>query len=366
MKTTLPTLFLLLSACTIVEEHPISLRPCDPSFGSSEGSGDSSTTDDVSEAESSSGESSTGEILSGVPSPTATCPVLDTGTNAPHTVSVCPAGMASCRNAMIVNAHDASGNGPLALYLHGTFESPTGVLPYDPIDYPASWGQRHGIRMEVENHDGLLILPYGDPAAAARTNNPFPWWGVCGPEGTGCDRTDDYQVIDELVACAVDQQLVDPERLTISGLSAGGIMTSLELAARDYWAAGVVWSGGMPEGEIFVPAGDAPLAVFHGGTNDVYCGVGTVGCHSFRPPSEDLAEQQVAAGNFAIVCDHQAGHAAAMAQQGAEFLMLGHTITMPGSGSLLSSLQSYAFSGGTRWMFANYGCYDAGGVDPWD
>ena len=372
----LPTAILLLSACTIVEEHPISLRPCDPTFGtdgessgsssSSAESSDVSSSEDSLSDEGSSDEGSTGDPPTGVPAPTATCPVLDTGSTAPHTVSVCPAGMTSCRNALVVNAHDASGTGPLAIYMHGTYESPTGVLPYDPIDYPPSWGQRHGIRMEIETHNGLLILPYGDPAAAARTNNPFPWWPICGPEGTGCDRTDDYQVVDELVACAVDQGLVDPARLTISGLSAGGIMTSLELAARDYWAAGAVWSGGMPMGAEFEPAGDAPVAVFHGGAGDVYCGVGAVGCYSFRPPSESLAEDQVAAGNFAVICDHQAGHAAAMAQQGAEFLMLGHTIAIPSSGSMVDSLQSYGFSGGTRWMWDNFGCYDAGGVNPWD
>ena len=323
---------------------------------SSSGSSSEGTSSDGGSSEASSSESS--ESGSG-----PVCPEIVDGV-----VTFCPEGMGTCRDALVINAGGASSSGPLALYWHGTYESPN--------DNP-NWSPVGAIISMVEDQDGLLVLPYADPAAVARVNNPFPWWIVCGPDGTGCDRNDDFDLADQIIECAIDQGLGSPERVVTAGLSAGGIMTSHLLDRDPVFSAAAVWSGGMPDGAPMVPAGDAAVIVFHGGdrtyqpgvyTPDVYCGVGqpASGCYFFTPASEALAEDIVDAGDFAVVCDHDAGHSGAMAEQGAEFLALGHTITVPASGSYLDSLQSYPFTSGTLWMLANWGCYDAGETSPWN
>lgn len=253
-----------------------------------------------------------------VPEPTATCPTIVNGD-----VSFCPAGMSTCRTAYVENvggANGANGTGPLAVYLHGTYETPEGVLPWDPL------GQANELRSMVQQQRGLLVLPRADAAAVARTNNPFPWWVVCGQTNPSqCDREDDFLFINEIVACAVDQGLVNPDRLTIGGMSAGGIMTSEVVDRQGYWAGAVSWSGGMPYGADMTPAGDTSVMVLHGGVNDAYCGNGSNGlpmgtCYSFQPPQEALADDVAAVGNFTFLCDHQAGHAASMGVYGTAFM----------------------------------------------
>lgn len=296
----------------------------------------------------SAGEPSTGaEPSDGVPSPTAPCPTFTDGV-----VTFCPSGLDTCRDVRVVNADGANG-GPLAVHWHGTFESPDGLLSWD-------WAAQQ-IAVMVEAQDGLMVLPYADPGAPTRPGTPFPWWVVCGAVGTQCDRLDDFVLTDEIVACAVDQGLVDPERLTTSGMSAGGIMTSHLIERTSYLAGAVSWSGGLQVvHQPATPDNDTAVMVLHGGDTDLYCGPGEVsedGCYEFREPSEIFAADVVAAGNFAFLCDHQAGHSAAMGGSGAQFLALAHRSGHPWAG--------YPFGSGGNWMLDHY-CYEPGDPSPWD
>ena len=385
MKRTV--LLLAVTSCTTtIVEQPIELRPCDPSFGSdssssessstasntgedtdggsttsSEGGSSSSSTSDSSSSDgsttadgsssdegSSSDDGSTGEPSGGLPTPTAPCPTIEDGV-----VTFCPAGATTCRDALVVNASGASGSGPLALHWHGTYESPDGVLSWDDA--------AQDVEGMVMAQDGLMVLPYADPAAVARANSPFPWWVVCSiVSPAGCTTPDDFALADEIVACALEQELVDPTRLTTSGMSAGGIMVSHLVDRSDYFAAAVSWSGGLqPEYRPATPAGDTTVMVIHGGPNDVYCGTGQPNgvCYDFVDASEAFAQDVVDAGDYAFLCDHQAGHAAAMGPQGAEFLSLATTAGHPWIG--------YPFGAGGNWMLDHY-CYDAGDASPWE
>lgn len=286
----------------------------------------------------------------GVPEPTAACPELVDGV-----VELCPAALLGCREVVVVNAGAATGTGPLAMHWHGTYETPEGLLAWDTA--------AQAIVAMVQTEGGLAVLPRADPAAVARPNNPFPWWVVCGPESPSqCTRPDDFILADEVVACAVQQQLVDPERLTTSGMSAGAIMASHLVDRAGYLAGAVSWSGGLPVAyQPTTPAGNAAVLAIHGGAADVFCGAGqpTGTCYSFVEPSEALALDVQNAGDFAFVCDHQAGHVAAMGGQGAAFLAASSTAGHAWAG------YPFGYPGtGPDWMLNHY-CYPAGGPSPW-
>lgn len=283
----------------------------------------------------------------GVPTPTAPCPTIVDGD-----VSFCPDALTSCRTVVVVNAASAS-NGPLAIHWHGTYENPEGLLSWDSATI--------AIRSMVQSTDGLLVLPRADPAAVARPNNPFPWWVVCGESPSQCSRPDDFILADEVVACAVEQGLVDPERLTSSGMSAGGIMTSHLVDRVGYLAGAVSWSGGLPvEYQPATPGSTTALLALHGGATDLYCGAGTNGnCYSFVEPSEDLTLAVSQAGAFSFLCDHQAGHSAAMGNYGAFFLRDANV-----NGHLWAGYP-FGYPGtGPDWMLNHY-CYTPGTPSPW-
>ncbi len=287
----------------------------------------------------------------GVPTPTAPCPTIVDGD-----VTFCPGSMMSCRDALVVNASGSSGSGPLALHWHGTYESPEAVLAWDSA--------AQAIQGMVQQNGGLMVLPRADPAAVARPDAPFPWWVVCGESSPSqCNRPDDFILADEIVACAVEQGLVDPARLTTSGMSAGGIMTAHLVDRVGYLAGAVSWSGGLQDDyQPTTPLGDTAVLSLHGGALDGYCGAGMPPgqCYGFKAPAEAFALDVATAGDFAFVCDHQAGHSTAMGGHGAAFLRDAHTSGHGWVG------YPFGYPGtGSDWMLNHY-CYVPGTPSPWE
>lgn len=374
----LPFLPLVLLGCDPEVEHVYERHACagetdgTTSAGSDSGSdsaasasaGSASAGSASTGAESSGGEESTGGLGGdpdgdGIPNPTAPCPTITDGV-----VQFCPAGLDTCRNALVVNSAGANGTGFLSLHWHGTFESPDGILAWD--------NAAQQIRDRVVAEHGLMVLPYADPRAPARVNTPFPWWRVCGSQGTECNRMDDFIFADEIVACTVEQGLVDPNRLTTSGMSAGGTMASHFVNYSNYLAGAVSWSGAIPSAwQPSMPDNDTAVMVVHGGNTDAYCGAGAPAnggtnpnCYYFRPPSEQFGQDLVNAGNFAFMCDHQAGHSAAMGLQGAYFLAWSNRV----NGHVWEGYPFGTNGGvgtGSSWMLNHY-CYNPGQPSPWD
>jgi hypothetical protein len=116
-----------------------------------------------------------------------------------------------------------------------------------------------------------------------------------------------------------------------------------------------------------MPDNDTAVMVVHGGNTDAYCGQGAPGengCYYFRPPSEAFGADLVAAGNFAFMCDHQAGHSSAMGLQGAYFLAWSHRV----DGHVWEGYPFGVDGGvgtGSSWMLNHY-CYEPGQPSPWD
>jgi len=130
-----------------------------------------------------------------------------------------------------------------------------------------------------------------------------------------------------------------------------------------YFAAAVSWSGGLPASfQPTTPAGSTAVMALHGGPSDLYCGVGMPAgsCYGFVEPTESLALDVSNAGHFAFLCDHQAGHSAAMGPEGAAFLAAANSNGHPWTG------YPFGYPGtGFNWMLNNY-CYAPGTPSPWE
>lgn len=285
-----------------------------------------------------------------LPTPTAPCPTITNGT-----VEFCPGPLLTCRQAVFRNVNTATGSGPLVTHWHGTGETPEDVLSWD-------WAIGQLVNMTAAQ-GGVLVLPRADPAAVARSGNPFPWWVACGDVNPAqCNRPDDFVLADEIIACALEQELISPERITVSGLSAGGVMAShLVDRTSNVYAGAVSFSGGLPvDYQPTTPGIGVAVMALHGGPTDVYCGAGVSSCVSFQENTEALALDVSNAGRFAFVCDHQAGHSAAMGPEAASFLAA-------------ANIQGHAWAGypfgypgtGFSWMLNHY-CYAPGTTSPWE
>lgn len=271
-----------------------------------------------------------------IPVPTAACPDLAEGWN-----EFCPAGIDVCREAYV--RRGAGTGGPLNLYWHGTYENAVDVQTY---------GAGGAVLEMTLAEGGLAFYPEADPEAVNRPNNPYPWWIV---GSYMSDRKDDFHFLDEMIACAAEEGLVDLDRINVGGMSAGGIMASHLVSRRGYWASSVSWSGGWTVPfEISAPT---PTMVLHGGPSDCF------GNYCFMNPSEFFAEQLVELGVFAFLCDHSEGdtsanhHTDAMGAQGAEFMALA-VRNQP------HPWEDYPFGSGGHYMLDTY-CYAVGTESPW-
>lgn len=295
---------------------------------------------------------------SGGEGPTFTCPTIAEGD-----VQFCAEGY-PCRTATFMNVGNASPSSTLLMYWHGTHEGNN-----NPISNALPYGFLEG----AVAANALVAMPRADIEAVNRPNNPFPWWQVCGQVAPAqCTRDDDFVLADMIAMCAVEQGLADPDRLTTSGMSAGGIQTSLliesGLEGGLSFAAAVSWSGGTVE--AFQPTEPASpntsVFVLHGGETDVYCGAGQPAgtCNGFEPysfvdVSEEMAADIAAAGNFTFVCDHESGHNPAMAPQGTEFLLGANAGAPHPWTGFPFGVDGYdgwpGMSGGTNWMLRFWG-----------
>jgi len=125
--------------------------------------------------------------------------------------------------------------------------------------------------------------------------------------GTGTWYTGDFDVVDELVACAVASGRIDRRRIYTGGCSAGGLAAGTMLYMRSGYLAGAqLDSGGtildMP---LQDPAHVPVLIAAHGAAET------DVVILSYAETSSDLATRVAADGGFAVLCDHGGGHCAA-------------------------------------------------------
>lgn len=116
--------------------------------------------------------------------------------------------------------------------------------------------------------------------------------------------TGDFEMADQILACAVEQQDVDPRRVYTGGCSAGGLQASAMVYARSsYLAAAMPNSGGTVfryalEDSSHVPA----LIATHGAMGS------DVVVIDFSTTTATQVKDIAAKGGFAVQCDHGGGH----------------------------------------------------------
>jgi len=121
---------------------------------------------------------------------------------------------------------------------------------------------------------------------------------------TGIGPEDDFLVMDEVTACAIEQLGVDTRRIHSTGLSAGAIQTGRLTQVRSNYLASVVLFSGAVGGTIESQDPDnlLPAMIFHGGPSDV------VLPFRFQDEAESAREKLEGAGNMVVFCPHTEGH----------------------------------------------------------
>jgi len=212
-----------------------------------------------------------------VPTPTGACPTFVDGI-----VTVQAAGLAA-RQVQLWLDSSATEAGPLVFYWHGAGSSPTQEPPYGLGEAFAS----------IQAAGGVVAALFSDPAAGQ-----FEWYLT-----TGAGPEDDLVVADEVVACALEQGLIDVNRIHSIGMSAGGLNT-VQMAYRrsGYVASAVPYSGGLLGQPTIQDATNLlPMVVFHGGPGDQVI-------INFEDTSNALYDDLRARGAYATICNHGLGH----------------------------------------------------------
>ena len=185
---------------------------------------------------------------------------------------------------------DAARKGPLVFYWHGTggtgdeARALFGVL---------TGGLGQPVINEIKAAGGIV-------ASADNTS------GQGMPTDYGVWATDDFKAADQIVACAIQKNMIDPGRIHTLGFSAGGLAAGTMYWQRsNYLASVVTYSGGTspwPGNTLDQdPTNKVPVMAFHGGSGDWVV-------LSFADQSKDMARRATAAGKPAFVCNHNGGH----------------------------------------------------------
>jgi predicted esterase len=178
----------------------------------------------------------------------------------------------------------SNGGGSLVFYWHGT-GSFAG-------EYAIS-----GLAPKVTAEGGILVSPQAGTGKGSDCS------------GTGTFSQGDFDVADQIAACAVRDYAIDPHRIYTTGCSAGGLQAGCMATLRSsYVAAAVPNSGGITfplqlQDPSHVPA----LMTMHGDDMDMVIVY-------FKDTSNSLDNQFKMAGGFVIDCDHGGGHCGAPAE----------------------------------------------------
>ena len=161
----------------------------------------------------------------------------------------------------------------------------------------ATWTLGDDVIAEILKQGGVVLSPYG--------HGEYAWWIA-----EGDTREDDLLLIDEMVACAIQEADIDIRRIHATGLSSGATLTSDMIHRRsNYLASGSPKSGGFdpynPIPDNVEPANHMSALIFHGGETDTW---GDPPYEFYEPQSEELAMIITDEGGFAAVCNHGQGH----------------------------------------------------------
>jgi hypothetical protein len=203
-----------------------------------------------------------------LPATPASCPTLASG-------SATIAG-----TAVVLNV--GSKPGPLYLYWHATGTQANEVDRAIP-----------GATAAIKDDGGVV--------ASFQTSN-----GQGTNTGNGVWFTGDFDAADQIVACGIQQGVVDPSRIYTAGYSAGGLQVGTMVLQRRYLASAITYSGGLVTAGRGLGARSytPPVVTAHGGAGtDVFI-------LDFSQTSATFAQVLEAAGGFVIDCNDGGSHVA--------------------------------------------------------
>jgi predicted esterase len=207
------------------------------------------------------------------PSLPASCPSLSSGTNTLFGLST----------RLWVGARNEDEPGPIVIYFHGTGSQGSEVT----LMFPA---------YKTVTDLGGIVIALNDSTGQGTDFFTGVWF------------SDDFGVLDQILACALDQLSLDPSRIFVVGTSSGGVTAAYMAYQRSgYVAALLTNSGGFPTATL--PALDDPSHV-----PAVLAAHGKMGSDvviiDFATASARLLTDIHQHGGFAIDCDHMGGHGA--------------------------------------------------------
>ncbi len=216
------------------------------------------------------------------PEPTGPCPDLTTGVH-----SFAPEGIEPRDVKLWVGGTLEEQDGPLVFYWHGTGSQPDEAL----------YGLGVEAMEDITSQGGMVAAPFHDPEAGQ-----YPWFLTAG------DREDDLILADEILGCMIQNAGVDGRRIHVTGMSAGGLMTTQMSYRRSNYIASVApHSGGLLFSKPPVADPDNKFAamILYGGEDDIVV-------VSFEDTSTAYFEDLRANGQFAMICNHEMNHTIAV------------------------------------------------------
>lgn len=176
--------------------------------------------------------------------------------------------------------------GPMVFYWHGTGTDASEVdqgLPGAAADIRANGG---------------VLASFNDSNGQGDNTGDFVWY------------TGDIESADQLLACAIEKNLVDTGRIHTSGYSAGGLQSGTMLFSRsNYLASVLIYSGGPEAGGLapgtttFADPTNIPATLgAHGAAGSDWL---ILDFHDGTLLAEDTVKK---AGGFAIDCDDNGAH----------------------------------------------------------
>lgn len=221
-----------------------------------------------------------GSVPTDLPTVNGPCPEFKSGTVTFH-----PKGAPANEARLWVGPNP--GNGALVFYLHGT-----GMSPNDAV-----WTLGQDVIDDITAKGGVVLAPKG--------HGGYEWIIA-----NGDTSEKDLFLIDEMVACSIQQAKIDPRHIHSTGLSSGATLTSDLVHRRsNYLASGSPKSGGFdpynPVPKNREPNNKIAVMIYHGGPTDTW---GNPAYEFYQEQSEKMADILKAEGSFPIVCNHGGGH----------------------------------------------------------
>jgi predicted esterase len=180
---------------------------------------------------------------------------------------------------IVAGAKPTAPTAPMVLYWHGT------------VSNAGEFALMAGaVQQGVVSQGGILVSPNGTTGGDLLS-------------GTSIFGAGDLKVMDQLVACAVKNNNVDPKKIYTMGCSAGGLMSVATAAMRSgYIAAAAPNSGGTTVPPMFQNAHTPALMTVHGKMGS---DVVVIDFASSSASADMLFKSK---GGFVIDCDTGAGH----------------------------------------------------------